>query len=544
MHSLKNFRLKNLYQALFLIGVLFYIYTVTRNNLVFSNNYEFTQMREIDDYALQLVMFDMRADIENTELRKLIFRFDYSYGWFYWIIYSGFGYVLSKLGNNVNNQESLIIFSSRELTLIFFLATIILVYLSLKKLKTFDNWFQSGIIYITLLFILFSPGIMGYVVSVKPVILSVLLMYMAVYIYLPTLTNQSNSKFVFGRKTLSAILLGLATGTKLTIVFSLPIIFVVLMVLGNQSVKENIKLFIADRKLFAYVFSYLVSLIFAISPSMFITPIQSGREVINLISIFSRLSAGGQLNLNKSLDNFIASTQALSPGFVPLIILTLLLTWRVKNRSQKVIVLLYLLPYSVVLILSFSLGNGVEWIVSYSLGISFVLYIMFFYALDVILKSNKFLRKTILFLTVFIIPFNYMNSLPKIELHVTYTFNYFLDKFNFLQSDGTIEESTQLRSRYKAEFFVNKVVLQDYQTPLIWSNFRTGMRNFLVYNDWNNAVTAYGEIAEVIILRKNKKYDELQGNNSISDLVNLGNFGSMTCDIDYSGKIYEVYLCK
>ena len=544
MYWLINFKLKNLNQALFAVGILFYIYTVTRNNLVFSNNYEFTQMREIDDYALQLVMFDMRADIENTELRKLIFRFDYSYGWFYWIIYSGFGYVLSKLGNNVNNQESLIIFSSRELTLIFFLATIILVYLSLKKLKTFDNWFQSGIIYITLLFILFSPGIMGYVVSVKPVILSVLLMYMAVYIYLPTLTNQSNSKFVFGRKTLSAILLGLATGTKLTIVFSLPIIFVVLMVLGNQSVKENIKLFIADRKLFTYVFSYLVSLIFAISPSMFITPIQSGREVINLISIFSRLSAGGQLNLNKSLDNFIASTQALSPGFVPLIILTLLLTWRVKNRSQKVIVLLYLLPYSVVLILSFSLGNGVEWIVSYSLGISFVLYIMFFYALDVILKSNKFLRKTILFLTVFIIPFNYMNSLPKIELHVTYTFNYFLDKFNFLQSDGTIEESTQLRSRYKAEFFVNKVVLQDYQTPLIWSNFRTGMRNFLVYNDWNNAVTAYGEIAEVIILRKNKKYDELQGNNSISDLVNLGNFGSMTCDIDYSGKIYEVYLCK
>ncbi len=539
-----NFKLKNLYQALFAVGILFYIYTVTRNNLVFSTSYELTQMREIDDYAFQLEMFDMRTDIENSELRKLIFKFDYAYGWLYWIIYSGFGYVLSKLRINHDSQESLIIFASRELTLIFFLATIILVYLSLKKLKIFDNLFQSGTIYLTLLFILFSPGIMDYVLSVSPVILSVFLIYTAVYIYLPTLTNQSNSKFVVGRKTLSAILLGLATGIKLTIVFSLPIIFVALMVLSSKSVKENIKLFFADRRLITYAISYLVSLMFAISPSIFLTPIQSGREVINLISIFSHSSTGGQLNLNKSLDNFISSTQALSPGLVPLIVLTLLLTWKAKNRSQKVIVPLYLLPYSVILILSLSLGNSLASIVSYSLGISIVLYIMFFYALDAILKSNKSFRNTILFLTVFIIPFNYMNSLPKIELYEIYTFNHYVNKFNNLQLDGTIEESTQLQSKYKAEFFINKVVLQDYQTPLIWSNFRTGMRNFLVYDDWNSAVTAYGEVAEVIILRKNKKYNELKGNNSIRDLVNLGSFGSMDCKIDYSGDIYEVYLCK
>jgi hypothetical protein len=544
MYWLINFKLKNLYQALFAVGVIFYIYTVTRNNLVFSANYELTQMREIDDYALQLKMFDMRADIENSELRKIIFRFDYSYGWLYWIIYSSFGYVLSKLRINVDSQETLIIFASRELTLIFFLATIILVYLSLKKLKIFDNLFQSGIIYITLLFILFSPGIMRYVVSVKPVILSVFLIYTAVYIYLPALTNQSNSKFVFGRKTLFAILLGLATGTKLTIVFSFPIIFVVLMVLGSKSVKENIRLFFADRRLITYVISYLVSLIFAISPSMFITPIRSGREVVNLISIFSRLSAGGQLNVNKSLDNFITSTQALSPGFVPLIFVTLLLTWRTNNKSQKIIVPLYLLPYGTILILSFSLENGVEWIISYSLGISIVLYVMFFYALDTIIKTDNFFKKTIFFLMIFLLPLNYMNRLPKIELNDTYSFNYFLKRYNNYKLDGTIEENFWLRTKYKEEFIVNKVVLQDFQTPLIWSNFRPGMRIFLIYDDWNNAVSVYGEFAEVIVLRKNKQYENFQKGNSINDLVRLGNFGSMTCDIDYSGKIYEVYLCK
>jgi hypothetical protein len=256
------------------------------------------------------------------------------------------------------------------------------------------------------------------------------------------------------------------------------------------------------------------------------------------------LSAGGQLKLDKSLDNFIASTQALSPGFIPLIILTLILVWRANNRKRKLIVILYLLPYIVILILSFSLVNGVEWIVSYSLGISIVLYIMFIYALDVILKSNNSIRSIVFLLTPLLIPFAYTNSFPKIELHDTYSFNHFLNKFSLYSANGTIEESSRLRSIYKEEFFMNKVVLQDYQTPLIWSNFRPGMRNFLIYDDWNNAATAYGEIVEVIILRKNKKYEGFLEEKSISNLVSLGSFGKMGCKIDYSGNIYEVYLCK
>ena len=516
------------------------MYIVTKNNFVFSDNYELTQVREIDDYALQLSMFQMRTDMENSELRKLIFRFDYSYGWLYWIIYSGFGFLLGKLNLSFISQETLIIFASRQLTLIIFLATLLLVYFILKNLDILSGIIKSGVIYIALLFILYSPGLTGYVVSVKPVILSIFLMYLAIFVLIPILNSNRVKPGSEFRKIVSAILFGLAAGTKITIIFSFPIILVLLLQLADDL---KVRKFLMQKKTLLYLSFFILSFVFAISPSIYITPVKSTKEILNLMYIFTQLSAGGQQSIYQGLNNFIASTQAISPGIIPLIIIAFMLIYKLESR-RRLFLGLYLLPYTLIFFLAVSLGNGVEWVVSYSLGISFLLYLAFILALYYIFDYEKVIVKILFICLLGIIPFNYLNNYPRLKIYDTYTLNHFSDKYNFLSKNGTLKEISLLKEKYGESFFINKVVLQDYQTPLIWSNFRTGMRNVLIYDNWDETKRAYGEVTEVIILKKNKNYSAINASDATVSFIKNGKFGKMICRSDYQGDIHEIYLCK
>ena len=522
---------------------MLYIYSVTKNNLVFSSSYEQTQLREIDDYALQFAMFEMRRDIENSELRKLIFRFDYAYGWFYWIIYSSFGFIISKITKGFVSSEQIIIFASRELTLIIFLATIVIVFLTLKKIDIFKKFYQSGFIYLILLLILFSPGTTGYVVSVKPVILSVFLLYLAIYTLIPELLRKSYRSGFSCRIVASAIFLGLASGTKITIVFTFPIILIMLVVLSKIKSINQLGSILFDFRFILYSSIYVITFLFAISPIFFINPVQTISQVMNIISIFTELSTQGEIDLKKRFQNFIVSSQAISPGIIPLLTVILLLFWKIDSRKRYIYIIIYLIPYSLILILSLLLGNGVEWIVSYSLGISIVIYLSFFLALDFVFYKKNHFRISIFLFFALIIPFNYSNTFSLTKIYPPYNLNHFVNKYNDYEMDGTLNEITLLKARYDETFFVRKIVLQDYETPIIWSNFRPGIRNILIYDDWDLAVKVYSDTPDVVILRQDKNYFEMNGNNSLLGLKKNGSFGQMNCVNDFSGQIYKVYIC-
>jgi hypothetical protein len=345
------------------------------------------------------------------------------------------------------------------------------VYFILKNLDILSGIIKSGVIYIALLFILYSPGLTGYVVSVKPVILSIFLMYLAIFVLIPILNSNRVKPGSEFRKIVSAILFGLAAGTKITIIFSFPIILVLLLQLADDL---KVRKFLMQKKTLLYLFFSILSFVFAISPSIYITPVKSTKEILNLIYIFTQLSAGGQQSIYQGLNNFIASTQAISPGIIPLIIIAFMLIYKLESR-RRLFLGLYLLPYTLIFFLSVSLGNGVEWVVSYSLGISFLLYLAFILALYCIFDYEKVIVKILFICLLGIIPFNYLNNYPRLKIHDTYTLNHFSDKYNFLSKNGTLKEISLLKEKYGESFFINKVVLQDYQTPLIWSTI-TGMR--------------------------------------------------------------------
>jgi hypothetical protein len=220
-----------------------------------------------------------------------------------------------------------------------------------------------------------------------------------------------------------------------------------------------------------------------------------------------------------------------------------MLIYKLESR-RRLFLGLYLLPYTLIFFLSVSLGNGVEWVVSYSLGISFLLYLAFILALYCIFDYEKVIVKILFICLLGIIPFNYLNNYPRLKIHDTYTLNHFSDKYNFLSKNGTLKEISLLKEKYGESFFINKVVLQDYQTPLIWSNFRTGMRNVLIYDNWDETKRAYGEVTEVIILKKNKNYSAINASDATVSFIKNGKFGKMICRSDYQGDIYEIYLCK
>jgi hypothetical protein len=501
-------------------------------------------MREIDDYALQFSMFDMRSDLENSELRKLIFNFDYAYGWLYWITYSLFGFILSKLVPDNINVESLQIIASRELTLVIFLATVALVYWTLKNLKVFKSIFENGYVYLILIFSMFSPGLMRYVESVKPPIISIFLMHIAIYLSFTTLSMKKSKKNISLRIFGASIFFGLATGAKLTIIFSFPVIIVLFIIMRKKININQLKFYPIQVHKIAYLITYFLSTLFAISPAFFVTPQSTFLEVTYRLKVFSSLSAKVQILYDTGFYNFIESIQVLSLGIFPFIFMSILILVKQSKKSKWVTLTIFLLPYGLVLIASYFLVNGIEYIVSYTLGISIIFYISFFVLMSELIPKTNLFKYTLLLILTFMVIFNYSNNLSKLDLHGFYKFNHFVNDFQNKRENGTFMEHTYLQSKYPQSYFVNKITLQDFATPMIWSNFRSGMRVVLVYDDWNSVEKELGSVTQIIILKKNKDYSKFKNNTIISELIKRGQFGSMSCRLDYHGNIYKVYLCK
>ena len=532
------------YRIIFYAIFVYYIIVITKNNLVFSLNFEQTQIREIDDYALQFAMHEMRTDLENSELKKIIFRFDYAYGWLYWITYSIFGLIIIRFNPTSLDEETLVIFASRELTLFIYLLTIILIYFTTKKLGIFENLFRKGYIYLILIMYAFSPALMRYVESAKPVIFSIFLMHIAVYLLFPVLTVKMNQKDITRRIVGTYIFFGLATGSKLTIIFSFPVILLCFLLIYQKYNVNNLKIYKFNLSKITCAIIYLISAVFAISPAIYFYPLKSIDSVLEKVKAYSTLSSNLTFLSEDGIYNFIGSVQSISPGLIPLIVLITFLLIRTSKIGKWKTLSIYLFPYFIILILSYTLGNGILWIVSYTLGISVILYFMHFIIISK-LFSDTILKSVIVgTTTLIIILFNYLNELPKLELNSYYKFNYFVDRQNEMMKNKVLEENSELKNRYPQTFLVNKVTLQDFETPLIWSNFRVGMRIYLTYNNWDEGVEQYGGVTEVIILKTNKDYSQFSKSESIINLIRFGRFGDMLCRLDYTGTIYTVYLCK
>ncbi len=86
----------------------------------FSQSFEQTQMRLIDDYAMQYSVYTFQNDIFNLNLSGIFFMFDYAYGWLFWFVFALLTMPFRILFNYFSNQssEQLLIISVRSVNIV------------------------------------------------------------------------------------------------------------------------------------------------------------------------------------------------------------------------------------------------------------------------------------------------------------------------------------------------------------------------------------------------------------------------------------------
>ena len=103
---------------------------------LYSNSFEQTQMRLIDDYAMQYSIFMLQTNILNGNLPNTFFQFDYAYGWLFWILFAlltlPFRYLLNLYGGT--ETESLLIISVRSINIFILTILAIVIFKIVKKI--------------------------------------------------------------------------------------------------------------------------------------------------------------------------------------------------------------------------------------------------------------------------------------------------------------------------------------------------------------------------------------------------------------------------
>ena len=95
----------------------------------FSQNFEHTQMRSIDDYAMQYGIYVFQSNILNFDLQRVFFYYEYAYGWLFWFVFGCltlpfhlmFKYFPSQL------SEQLLIISVRSVNIVIILIILLLL---------------------------------------------------------------------------------------------------------------------------------------------------------------------------------------------------------------------------------------------------------------------------------------------------------------------------------------------------------------------------------------------------------------------------------
>jgi hypothetical protein len=190
----------------------------------FSQSFEQTQMRLIDDYAMQYSVYTFQNDIFNLNLSDIFFMYDYAYGWLFWFVFALLTMPFRMLFNYFLNQssEQLLIISVRSVNIV--LLFILLRYLVkiIQKILFKELEFTRLISILLSTTIILTPTFGYWVGRPMPPILAATIFILGIYL---AVANQS----IETRKLLLlAAVFGLAVGVKINYLMYLPLCILII----------------------------------------------------------------------------------------------------------------------------------------------------------------------------------------------------------------------------------------------------------------------------------------------------------------------------
>lgn len=525
--------------------------------MYFSENFEQTQMRLIDDYAMQFSIYTFHDDILNLNFPGISFKYDYAYGWLFWFI---FGIVtipfhlLYKYFPNLTNEQLLIIsVRTVNIVLIFIifrlLAKIIYKILlnELKFIKIVSNLLATTII--------LTPTFGYWAGRPMPPILATTIFTLGVYIGIEKRNIEARKLFL-----LSAVF-GLAVGVKVNYIIYVPLFVLVIaeirrLIYGNDKIR-----FRFNKVAFKILLSFLVGGIFSSSPALFFSPLQGFPKIFEIFNLFRSLSLSDQVGtLKQFLDNFINGIVLSGFGLIPQLAIIFFLFYIVfknlvrHNKKQNSYMIIAISIYILVceIFLSYLLGLGTIYIQSYSLPMILILPIYF----SIILREYAFNNRKLWISVTSFLMLAFFNFIYTLEMNnssfpTIYAYQY-MD--NEAHGSGTFK--LQRRMQSEVNLGNNNIeIIQDSSLPTAWSGFRDQVSLTYAYNDWEKKSLGLSNNQLYLFIDKKYRTFDHRGASKNSSLIQSPSdqivgrlvleqsFLGRSCQIRSNNSRYLLYIC-
>lgn len=473
------------------VVLVFFAFQVYNVHL-FSDSFEALTIRNIDDAAMQGAISEWHQAIFERKASEVFFKFDYAYGWIFWLIYglaSLPAAIVLHFSSNKIAVESLVIQSNRFTTVLIAIVFLysfrqVLKQMSLRYLsdKVSNNQIKNYINYVTIL-VLFSPSLGYWIGRVQPNILVLASITISVLFLIKSreLSKQNSieSKYLL----ISIVFLSISFASKAVTIYWLPLYFVALYFVHAEYFKQREILFFYKRSSLYLTLTISFSLFF-IAPSFVIQPIKTLNKVIEIFSYFAKTTTERYTDLSEVLNRVRFGFADQIIGTLPfvLIILSILAPILYHQRISRASVFLYLYICLVTLTFSFFGPTQKMLIASYSLPSILLFGIMGLFTLQYLVKPPTKIMFALLFGLLMIL--NFLQNLDGINGTRREALNTYYVDSRSEETQLKLLEIKNLQEIIKLDD--DPSIVQSFLTPTAYSSMYTNISVLYVFHNWES----------------------------------------------------------
>lgn len=553
---------------LYFLKFFTFVYLVY-SSLIFSYNYEQLLFRGVDDNAMITSVTYMQEAVIELDWSSVFFKYDYAYGWLFWVTYSIFSFppfVFTKLFPSVQTFESIHIASNRVLSVIFVFMTVHLirkiVLILLGKSGSKNQLIAEILSFSVLLF----PSVGYWAGRVQPTVLTALLFVLTIFLLLSESYNTEPKKFKFfgialSRIDFSVIAFGALIGTKPTAI-PLTLIFITAYFL-LRSGRNPLHVRGENELMIRHVGLGLLAVGFSASPSLFFMPIKTISRIYETIMYFSSNSIGQNIDLSETIFSLRKGFLLQGLGNQGLIVILLLSTFLyLRSRSfpthfyKKCLVLLSAIP--AVLFYSKVSAENLSMVPVYLFPLVVTQALLFPMLINQKVTKNSSPPIVFSIILLISISVNFYQNLATPTNNRLAINSYILDSKS-TEMQRLISAQEKLLSAVGSKRPLT--ILQSYRSPTILSDLRSDVQTFYSFDNWGQFVglnnvdyillndsdvaMLSGDDQKVQLDSQIARLSELrEGINIVTRLIKLNKFSEQKCEKVLYQTGNTLYLCR
>lgn len=434
----------------------------------------------------------MQMAFVNLDWSSFFFKYDYAYGWLFWVTYATFSfpaYTLTKFFPSMQIFESMHIVSNRILSIILVFITIYIVkktvMLVLRSRRNGTQLIAEILSFTLLLF----PAVGYWAGRVQPSALTALLFTFSIYLLLRnSFERESNEKTLKwlpqSPVDFSFIVFGALIGTKPTTIPLIPIFLVTYGILNSKNI-----FFVTRTPVLSFLRLFIYGAIAAgisASPSILVFPVKTLKKIFETVTFFSNNYNDGKIEFSNIFSTFYNGfiVQGLGPqGSLVLILIGILSLFNRKFLSRKNvhIGLIFLSSLPAILFFTWKAPDNYSIIAVYLFPLIVIQLIVF--PIIILDRVEKNLIGCIFFalLITSTAGYSFYQNLATPENQNQAINSYLLDA-------GSDEKQSLVTAQEKLLLEVSQrkpvTILQSYRSPTLLSDLRSEVQTIYSFDNW------------------------------------------------------------